>query len=262
MAYYGATTCTNQCYGGCAPYDSGNGNSPTCHYGTCDNGYYWPATYYSGAYQQLPAGAITTIQQELYYYGPLQACYTVYENFYTFFQTNPNGIYTRASGNVVGGHCVKLIGWGVENNVPYWLFANSWDYTFANGGYFKMLRGYDLCGIEDIITEGFTQRQSAMTNIHGIQPNITKKMVGGWHEQTELASDFLLHAAHAAVELVSKTLNQEVKLEKIASAETQVVAGVNFRLVLGVQSEQGQVLRVVLNRNLNNEYSIMEHQLQ
>jgi cathepsin B len=260
MYNYGATTCTNQCFGGCAPYDSGSGNSPSCHLGTCDTGYYWPATYYSGAYQQLPAGAISYIQQELYNFGPLQACYTVYENFYSFFGSYPTGIYTQASGNVVGGHCVKLIGWGVENNVPYWLFANSWDYNFGDNGYFKMLRGSDLCGIEDVITEGFTQRQSIVANIKGIQPNITKMMVGGWHQQADMNAEFIRTAAAAAIELVSKKLEQEFNLEKVAAAETQVVAGLNFRLTLGVQD--GQVLRVVLHRNLKNEYSIMEHQLQ
>ena len=24
------------------------------------------------------------------------------------------------------GHCVKIIGWGVENGTPYWLINNSW----------------------------------------------------------------------------------------------------------------------------------------
>jgi hypothetical protein len=32
------------------------------------------------------------------------------------------GVYVAsAGGTAVGGHAVALVGWGVENNVPYWL---------------------------------------------------------------------------------------------------------------------------------------------
>jgi len=26
-----------------------------------------------------------------------------------------------------GGHAVKIIGWGVEDSIKYWLVANSWN---------------------------------------------------------------------------------------------------------------------------------------
>lgn len=35
------------------------------------------------------------------------------------------------SGKYLGGHAVKVIGWGSENGTPYWLVANSWN---ANWG--------------------------------------------------------------------------------------------------------------------------------
>jgi cathepsin B len=32
------------------------------------------------------------------------------------------------------------MGWGVDNNVPYWLVANSWNPHWGDKGFFKILR--------------------------------------------------------------------------------------------------------------------------
>lgn len=53
-----------------------------------------------------------------------------------------------------GGHAVKIIGWGVEDNVPYWLVANSWNTDWAENGYFRILRGKNECGIEESVVAG------------------------------------------------------------------------------------------------------------
>ncbi|KAI6221436.1 Cathepsin B-like cysteine proteinase [Aphelenchoides fujianensis] len=41
------------------------------------------------------------------------------------------GIYVHQGGLIEGGHAVKLVGWGSENNVPYWIVANSWNTDFG-----------------------------------------------------------------------------------------------------------------------------------
>lgn len=48
-----------------------------------------------------------------------------------------------------GGHAIKIIGWGVENDTPYWLVANSWNTSWGEKGFFKILRGANECGIEN-----------------------------------------------------------------------------------------------------------------
>jgi cathepsin B len=46
------------------------------------------------------------------------------------------------------------MGWGVENGTPYWLVANSWNQDWGNGGYFKIRRGNNECGITDEVVSG------------------------------------------------------------------------------------------------------------
>ena len=43
-------------------------------------------------------------------------------------------MYKRHSLMPLGGHAVRIIGWGVENKVPYWLVANSWNTDWGDNG--------------------------------------------------------------------------------------------------------------------------------
>lgn len=50
-----------------------------------------------------------------------------------------------------------MLGWGVEDDTPYWLCANSWNTDWGDNGFFKILRGSDHCGIESEITAGLAK---------------------------------------------------------------------------------------------------------
>lgn len=30
------------------------------------------------------------------------------------------GVYQHVSGRALGGHAIRILGWGVENGTPYW----------------------------------------------------------------------------------------------------------------------------------------------
>lgn len=60
---------------------------------------------------------------ELFKNGPVQTAFTVYEDFLSY----RSGVYQHKTGNALGGHAVKMIGYGVENGTPYWLVVNSWN---------------------------------------------------------------------------------------------------------------------------------------
>ncbi|VDM72248.1 unnamed protein product [Strongylus vulgaris] len=65
--------------------------------------------------------------KEIYLNGPVEVGFDVYEDFKHY----TGGIYHVSCGDnclggeLRGGHAVKLLGWGVENDVKYWLLANS-----------------------------------------------------------------------------------------------------------------------------------------
>ena len=77
--------------------------------------------------------------------GPAEAVFMVYEDFLTY----KSGVYQHIKGNFMGGHAVKIMGWGTENGTDYWLMANSWNEDWGDKGFFKILRGKNECGIED-----------------------------------------------------------------------------------------------------------------
>ena len=50
-------------------------------------------------------------------------------------------------------HAVLMIGFGVENGIPYWLIQNSWGRTWGDLGYFKILRSStDGPGIHGVLS--------------------------------------------------------------------------------------------------------------
>lgn len=66
------------------------------------------------------------------------------------------GVYQHVKGHALGGHAIRIIGWGVDESTktPYWLVANSWNTDWGDNGLFKIRRGNDECGIENAISAG------------------------------------------------------------------------------------------------------------
>uniref|UniRef100_A0A5S6QIV8 Pept_C1 domain-containing protein n=1 Tax=Trichuris muris TaxID=70415 RepID=A0A5S6QIV8_TRIMR len=95
----------------------------------------------------LGAESTEKIMQELYTNGPLVVAFYVYEDFLYYGR----GVYEHKGGSFLGGHAVRLIGWGVDHGVDYWLIANSWNSTFGEKGLFRIRRGKNECGIEDYV---------------------------------------------------------------------------------------------------------------
>ena len=85
------------------------------------------------------------MMQEIYENGPVEGSFLVYEDFVTY----ESGVYQHVTGEYLGGHAIKIIGWGVENGIKYWLCVNSWNEEWGDKGLFKILRGTNDCGIEN-----------------------------------------------------------------------------------------------------------------
>jgi len=151
---------------GCEPYTIAscdhhvNGSRPPCGDSqptpdcstTCESGY--PDTYTHDKHMGKTSYSISSdpaqIQTEIFTNGPVEASFTVYADFLSY----KSGVYQHTSGSELGGHAVKILGWGEENGTPYWLVANSWNNDWGDMGFFKIIRGTDDCGIEDGIVAG------------------------------------------------------------------------------------------------------------
>jgi cathepsin B len=93
----------------------------------------------------------SNIMKEIYENGPVVGTFSVYEDFANY----KSGVYQHVTGSYLGGHAIKIIGWGVTNDgVKYWLIANSWNETWGEKGYFRILRGANECGIDSSAVAG------------------------------------------------------------------------------------------------------------
>jgi cathepsin B len=86
------------------------------------------------------------VKEELLTNGPVEAVFTVYEDFMQY----SSGVYHHVEGKRLGLHAVKVLGWGVVSNgttnTSYWTCANSWNKTWGEVGFFRIK--HDDCGID------------------------------------------------------------------------------------------------------------------
>jgi len=91
--------------------------------------------------------SVKRIMHEIFKNGPVTAGFIVYEDFRGY-----NGsVYYHKTGQAVGGHAVKLLGWGTEDGMDYWLAANSWGTNWGLKGFFKIRKGTNECEIENVV---------------------------------------------------------------------------------------------------------------
>jgi len=152
---------------GCQPYEvkpcehhvngtrqpcAGDEHTPKCAK-KCESSYtaksYTDDKWY-GASSYSVRSEVNEIQKEIMTNGPVEGAFTVYADFPSY----KSGVYQHTSGGELGGHAIRILGWGTENGTPYWLVANSWNSDWGDKGYFKILRGKDECGIEGEIAAG------------------------------------------------------------------------------------------------------------
>lgn len=130
---------------------NGDSSTPSCT-SECQSGYSvlykddlrFGANYYSVSSDE------ESIKNEIFQNGPVEAAFSVYEDFLAY----KSGVYNHITGSSLGGHAIRILGWGVENGTPYWLVANSWNEDWGDNGLFKIKRGGDECGIEGSIVAG------------------------------------------------------------------------------------------------------------
>jgi len=152
LTNYGITT------NGCTPYSSNDGEVPSCQNSDsqCQDGEKWKL-YSSKSYSQVgslifPSRHVEEIMLAVME-GPVDATFNVWGDFFDY----SSGVYSHQSGGYEGLHSVKIIGFGVEGGVDYWLVQNSWGKFWGDNGFFKIRRGTDECFFESLVYTGYPQ---------------------------------------------------------------------------------------------------------
>ena len=124
--------------------------TPVCHANCTEAGLSWEESKWYGKSAYSLYGE-AQMMAEIAENGPVTATFTIYEDFH-FYES---GIYQHTSGQYLGGHAVKIIGYGTdENGTKFWIGANSWNPKWGENGFFRFIRGKNNCGIENSITAG------------------------------------------------------------------------------------------------------------
>ena len=112
------TPCPNLCPNEC--------NTPACPASTgCTESKYPTAWAKDKHFAKTAYGVsgVDKIMTDIMTNGPVSASFTVYSDFLTY----KSGVYVNNGGSVLGGHAVRILGWGVDAGTPYWYVANSWN---------------------------------------------------------------------------------------------------------------------------------------
>merc|ERR1712167_338790 len=93
------------------------------------------------------------VYQDLHAWGDTsQAGYQagrVYQSQYCSRATDGSTEVRSEDPAYVGMHAVRIVGWGESDGVKYWHVANSWGRAWNGDDYFKVLRGQNLCRVEE-----------------------------------------------------------------------------------------------------------------
>ena len=128
----------------CKKYTSGKGDVSFCKW-KCDNDNVEYKKYKASGFYYL--FTINQIKNDIMNYGPIETGFSVYSDFMNY----KSGIYSKGkNAELLGGHAVKIVGWGEENGVEYWICANSWGKNWGENGYFRIKMRE--CGIENVIS--------------------------------------------------------------------------------------------------------------
>jgi len=72
-------------------------------------------------------------------FGPVESGFTVYSDFPSY----KSGVYKHTTGKELGGHAIKIMGWGTENGTDYWLENRSFFEHFIDFVTINLSISYD-----------------------------------------------------------------------------------------------------------------------
>jgi cathepsin B len=145
----------------CLPYSSGGGAVAAC---PSSGGFRCTGRGSNKKYKASSYTKFTSIEQvkgELVANGPVETAFDVYDDFMSY----SGGIYVKRSSNFIGGHAVKIVGYGNSNGTNYWIVANSWGSAWGERGFFRFAFGQ--CNFDSQVITGRANLKALKTdNLH------------------------------------------------------------------------------------------------
>ena len=137
---------TDECFG----YTSGGGSSGTCKIknGQCVDKSVPYKKYHAASYTHYSNNC--AIKKAIMAEGPVETGFTVYSDFMSYSR----GVYTSNCRGMMGGHAVKIVGWGVENGKEYWIIANSWNTVWGEQGFVRVETGQSCLNLDTQVYAG------------------------------------------------------------------------------------------------------------
>ena len=120
----------------CVPYASGDGSNHTCPLPGC-SGSGEPAAF-SCPVKSSTLNSDEAIQAAVMTVGAVEVGFFVMADFMNY----KSGVYSYQSGVQLGGHAVKVVGWGQDDGF-YWIVQNSWGPSWGEDGYFRIRNWHD-----------------------------------------------------------------------------------------------------------------------
>jgi cathepsin L len=97
---------------------------------------------------EIPYGNENALNQALHTSGSIAIALDASPRTFMLYT---KGIYNEPSCNPQKlSHAVTLCGSGVENGVEYYMVKNSWGTGWGEGGYIRMIKGKNMCGIANM----------------------------------------------------------------------------------------------------------------
>ncbi len=117
----------------CMPYESAEGFVPSCTWFRFECADKSPVVkYYAKTYYRFES--IEEIKKNMLVKGPVGTSFIVHDDFMHY----KGGIYIKTSDKVIGNHAIKVVGWGTEGNVDFWIAQNTWGPDWGENGYFRI----------------------------------------------------------------------------------------------------------------------------
>ena len=92
--------------------------------------------YYSGKAKLLESEI--SIKKEIMKNGPVTSMLNLYKDYYNY----KSGIYIHdKEENILGFHAIVIIGWGIEDNIKYWIIQDSYGTSKGENGYMRIKIG-------------------------------------------------------------------------------------------------------------------------